>query len=118
MDFPTANPQPDASVILPAAGVYATETELPDGRRFLSVTNVGTRPTVDRSDRVTVESHLIGLSEDLYGQTVRIWFREKLREIRRFGSLQALSGQIRLDAEETVRRSGRRTPLWTAEPTK
>ncbi len=118
MDFPTANLQPDASVILPVAGVYATETELSDGRRFLSVTNVGTRPTVDRSARVTVETHLIGLSEDLYGQTVRIWFREKLREIRRFGSLQALSGQIRLDVEETVRRSGRRTPLWTAEPTK
>ncbi|MBO5646777.1 MAG: hypothetical protein J6S59_06630, partial [Clostridia bacterium] len=103
MHFPTANLQLDDKIALPKAGVYVSRTELADGRIVPSVTNIGTRPTVDDRDEVTIETHLIGANEELYGSEIRIWFRKYLRPVMKFASLAELAARISEDVE-TARR--------------
>lgn len=97
--FPTANVIPDPTRALPANGVYATRTLLASGEAAPSVTNIGTRPTFD-GVRQQVESHLLGWSGDLYGQTITIQFLHRLREERRFSGIEALVAQIQADAQQ------------------
>ena len=93
--FPTANLQSD-NELLPPHGVYATTVTI-DGVVRPSVTNVGVRPTVDRSGRTMVEAHLFDFSDDLYGRTVRVGFVQRMRDERVFESVDALRAQIAAD---------------------
>ena len=68
---------------------------------YPSVTNVGTRPTVDQSGRTTVETYVFGLDRDLYGQSIRIGFVQRLRDERAFESLDALRAQIDADCRRS-----------------
>ena len=95
--FPTANLLPDAAHIVPAHGVYATRVHLSDGRVYPGVTNVGVRPTVSSSGKVTVETHLAGFSGDLYGRNIRVDFLAYLRPEQKFPSTPALHDQIERD---------------------
>lgn len=67
------------------------------------MTNVGVRPTVSDGDRVSVESHLLDYSGNLYGRQARVEFYEFLREERKFDGIEALSAQIHADAESARR---------------
>jgi riboflavin kinase/FMN adenylyltransferase len=93
--FPTANVC-STNELLPPNGVYAT-TAIIDGVVWPSVTNIGTRPTVDSSGRITVETHVFDFDRDLYGTTVRVAFVQRLRDERAFESLDLLKAQIALD---------------------
>lgn len=94
---PTANLE-TPNELLPADGVYATTATI-DGLVHPSVTNVGVRPTVDPSGRRVVETHLLGVDRDLYGARMRLGFVQRLRDERRFESLDALKAQIAADLE-------------------
>ena len=96
---PTFNLLPPAGLLLPARGVYATRTHLPDGRCCIGVTNVGVRPTVGENGTVSVETYLLDFADELYGQGVRLDFCRFLRPERKFPSLEELRRQIRQDAE-------------------
>ncbi len=101
LGFPTVNLQIPAPVIVPAYGVYATQVAVA-GQRYIAVTNVGVRPTVkDNDGRVTVEGFILDFSGDLYGQELRMEFYHRIRGERKFPSLQALSEEIRRNAQET-----------------
>jgi riboflavin kinase/FMN adenylyltransferase len=93
--FPTANIRTD-NELLPPNGVYAT-TMTVDGVVHASVTNIGVRPTVDQSGRVTVETHVFDFTRDLYGARVRVSFVQRLRDEQVFESLDALRAQIDRD---------------------
>jgi riboflavin kinase/FMN adenylyltransferase len=93
--FPTANVC-TTNELLPPNGVYAT-TAIIDGVVWPSVTNIGTRPTVDSSGRITVETHVFDFDRDLYGTTMRVAFVQRLRDERAFESLDLLKAQIVLD---------------------
>ncbi len=95
--FPTANLCSE-NELLPPLGVYATTTKIGDVVHP-SITNVGTRPTVDSSGRVVIETHVFDLDRDLYGQGVRVGFVQRLRDERRFESLEALRAQIDADSQ-------------------
>jgi riboflavin kinase / FMN adenylyltransferase len=82
--------------LLPPFGVYATTARL-DGIVHPSVTNIGVRPTVDHSGRVSVETHIFDLDRDLYGARIRVGFVQRLRDERAFESLEALRAQIESD---------------------
>ncbi len=97
---PTINMVFPEGVLIPRFGVYATRVCLEDGSEHPAVTNVGVRPTVTEEGRVSVESNLLDYRGNLYGRQARVEFYSFLRPERRFGSLEELSGQIRLDAEE------------------
>src|SRR6201988_3465841 len=70
--FPTANLRTENELV-PPNGVYAT-TATVNGVVLPSVTNVGVRPTVDSSGRVTVETHVFNFDADLYGAAIRLGF--------------------------------------------
>ena len=95
LGFPTANLCSE-NELLPPHGVYATTARV-GSVVYPSVTNVGTRPTVDQSGRTVVETHLFDLDRDLYGQPLRIGFVQRLRDERAFESIDALRAQIDAD---------------------
>ena len=99
--IPTANLVAPPHVLLPKRGVYAAKVTLPDGRAFGGVTNVGIRPTVNHGQDVTVEPWILDFDGDLYGQKLRVEFFRRLREERKFDSLEALRTQIQCDAVRT-----------------
>jgi riboflavin kinase/FMN adenylyltransferase len=92
--FPTANMLTENELI-PPHGVYATTMTI-DGIVHAGVTNIGVRPTFDESE-TTIETHLLRYSGDLYGRRVRLSFVQRLRDERRFESVDALRAQIDAD---------------------
>src|SRR5437773_490852 len=86
--FPTANLCTENELV-PPHGVYAT-TVIADGIVRPSITNIGTRPTVDASRRTTIETHVFDFDRDLYGMSIRLAFVQRLRDERAFASVDAL----------------------------
>lgn len=101
MGYPTINVEiPDGKIKI-KSGVYSSYTYVGTDR-YLSVTNVGGRPTLN--DRhFNVETHLIDANQNLYGEKVRIEIISFLRDIKKFDNLNELSLQIEKDVETTKR---------------
>ena len=101
LGFPTVNLRVPEGVIVPAFGVYATRVWF-DGQSRAAVTNVGVRPTVQDNDgRVTVEGFILDFDGDLYSHQVRMEFCKRLRGEQKVPTMQALSDEIRRNAEQT-----------------
>lgn len=98
LNVPTINLMPPEDKLLPPFGVYITETEWKE-RRCQGITNVGRKPTVEGDNPTGVETHLFDVSENLYGEKVRISFLEFVRPEQRFPSLLALKEQMQHDIE-------------------
>ena len=101
LGFPTANLVP-ARPVLAAPGVYACMAEAA-GQKERAVVNIGVRPTFGEAT-LAVEAYLLDFSGDIYGQTMILTFVARIREERRFPSVDALKVQIQADAEEARRR--------------
>jgi len=93
--FPTAN-MASENELIPPNGVYAAIVRL-DGVIYPAVTNVGVRPTFGDSTQTMIEAHLIDANRDLYGQTLRLGFIQRMRDERRFDGIDALKAQIAAD---------------------
>jgi riboflavin kinase/FMN adenylyltransferase len=78
------------------SGVYAVEVILGEGT-FYGVANVGTRPTIDHGLTAILEVHLLNFSQDIYGKTLEVVFRKKLRDEKKFESLDELKVAIHND---------------------
>ena len=97
--YPTINLSPEND-FQPADGVYVTRIEIRSfGRRFDGVTNIGRRPTLYDDMRATIETFVFDFSANVYGERVRLFFLERLREERKFPSVGALTEQIARDIE-------------------
>jgi riboflavin kinase/FMN adenylyltransferase len=101
LGFPTANVAPDRPVLL-AAGVYACTADVAGGRHR-AVVNVGVRPTFNEHT-LAVEAYLLDFSADIYGQSIVLTFASRVREERRFPSVDALRSQIEADVETARQR--------------
>ena len=101
LGFPTANVHPKNRVI-PRNGVYVTGA-LIDGQWRRSVTNVGLRPTFGADTEPSVETFVIDWAGDLYGDVVRVRFLHRLRDERKFKSVDELKKQIEYDVRRTRR---------------
>ena len=99
LGFPTANVQPHNRVI-PRRGVYVTST-LIEGQWRRSVTNIGVRPTFGDALEPSVETHVIDWSGDLYGDVLRVRFLHRLRDEKKFASVDELRSQIAYDVDRT-----------------
>jgi riboflavin kinase/FMN adenylyltransferase len=97
LGFPTANLHPHNRVI-PRNGVYVTGT-LIEGQWRRSVTNIGLRPTFGDAAEPSVETFVLNWDGDLYGDVVRVRFLYRLRDERRFSSVDELKRQISRDVE-------------------
>ena len=97
MGFPTANMQLyEPLKLVPANGVYAVEAEVL-GTTYKGMCNIGMRPTVGGASR-TIETHILDFDQDIYGLPLRIRFLRRIRDERKFPSLEALREQLTLDA--------------------
>lgn len=92
---PTANLLLPPELIVPKFGVYACKVWT-DGKAYLAVTNIGTRPTVE-GEGVTVEVHLLDFDGDLYGKAITVVFYQFLRPEQKFENLDQLKAQIAAD---------------------
>jgi riboflavin kinase / FMN adenylyltransferase len=101
--FPTANL--DASgLILPPNGVYAGHV-LHAGKTYRAVLNIGVRPTLkEAAPALHIEAHLLDFAGKLYGEELEIEFAEKLREEKKFSSVEELKQQIARDIAEAKKR--------------
>ena len=95
---PTVNMRFAPGVLVPRYGVYAARAHLREGV-FSAVTNIGVRPTVSSDHTVSVESHLLDYSGNLYGRPVLLEFVEHIRDEIAFSSVDELSAQISADTE-------------------
>ena len=101
LGFPTANLHPHNRVS-PKGGVYVTAT-LIEGQWRRSVTNIGTRPTFGDAREPSVETFVINWSGDLYGDVLRVRFLHRLRDEKKFGSIEELKAQIGHDVARAQR---------------
>lgn len=98
LGFPTLNVARATGGALPADGVYAGWCQV-DGHAGLAAINVGMRPAVGGEGR-TIEAYLLDYAgPSLYGATARVEFHQRLREERKFASLDGLVEQMRRDVE-------------------
>lgn len=96
--IPTANLQLDPDIIIPQKGVYVSESAY-RGMVYRSVTNIGHNPTFEDDKALTVETHLIDYTGDLYGENLEIRFLARLRDERRFPTVNDLIAQLHLDIQ-------------------
>ena len=100
LGFPTANIQYPEPKILPANGVYACRVWV-DGKAYAGAVNVGVRPQFhDRADAPLVETYILDFDRDIYDQDVRVEFIERLREEKKFASVDALVEQMHRDVDK------------------
>jgi riboflavin kinase/FMN adenylyltransferase len=99
LGFPTANLE-TANELVPANGIYATIGVL-DETWHRAVTSIGTRPTIGDGP-VTIETHLLDGSYELYGRSMRIAFVKWLREEIKFSGLEPLRAQIARDCADAA----------------
>ena len=96
--FATANISYPAGKVIPMEGVYAGFAHV-SGSVYQAAVNFGSHPTVEGAPRI--EAHLLGYpGNDLYGQDMRIETVERIREERRFDTLEALKKQLAQDCEK------------------
>jgi len=95
MNIRTINMIPDETGIVPGIGVYKTTTII-EGKEYKSLTNVGTNPTFGEN-RLTVETHILDFSGNLYNSRLKVKFLDFIREEKKFNDKEALKRQILLD---------------------
>lgn len=100
--FPTANMAiAEPLLLIPYGGVYHSSVTV-RGVVYEGMTNIGTRPTVGGASNLTVETHILGFDEMIYGEEISVGFIERIRDERRFPSLDALRAQLKADAAQIL----------------
>ncbi len=99
--MPTVNLKVDPLQLIPKHGVYGSIT-IVDGQRYLGVTSIGPRPTVDDLPTVTIETFLLHFNRELYGQFISLELKTYIRPITKFDSLEAVRKQVDEDVRYVV----------------
>lgn len=95
--YPTANLAPLDRVILPADGVYVVDVEH-NGKIFRGMASVGKNVTFE-GDELRFEANLFDFAEEIYGDTIRIIWLDKIRDMVKFDGIEELVGQLKSDEE-------------------
>lgn len=93
LGFPTANLDYDKRLVIPRGGVYYTIVEY-NKNIFRGITNVGYNPTV-HDNKLGIETHILDLNEDLYNKNIKIHFIDRIRDEKKFNSLQELIDELK-----------------------
>ena len=97
--FPTANMQLyEPLKLVPGNGVYFVKVHTL-GRDWYGMCNVGCRPTVGLGNTRTIETHIFGFDEDIYGLDIMVTFLEKIRDEVQFASMEDLKNQLNQDRQ-------------------
>lgn len=104
LGLPTANLALDASLLVPAFGVYGGWADAGALGRYPTAVNLGVHPTVHELPRPVAEASLLGFEGDLYGRFLRLELLFQVRPERQFSSLQELTAQIARDQQTVLYR--------------
>ncbi len=100
--FPTANLYiEDEQKIIPMTGAYAVMAKV-NNKEYKAMLNIGTNPTVNSLDNISIEVHLLDFDENIYGKEVTLTFVKRLRQEVKFESLDQLKNQLRLDRNQAI----------------
>jgi len=99
--FPTANLQlNDPDILLPKPAVYAVLVKM-DQEVFKGMMSIGYRPTVTSENKLTLEVNILDFSENIYGQSMEVFFISFIRDEEKYASLDLLIEQLKDDESET-----------------
>jgi riboflavin kinase/FMN adenylyltransferase len=102
--FPTANVHVgDAHKLIPANGVYAVKAYLKE-TVYKAMLNIGVRPTVSSNNHRSIEVNIIDFDQDIYDETLRIEFVDKLRDETKFNGIDELIAQLTIDKQDALSR--------------
>ncbi len=93
--YPTANVD-YKNFYLPKNGVYFVNV-IVEGVPYLGMANIGHNPTVDYQDKVRLEVNIFGLDDDIYGDNIEVYFIKRIRDEKRFDSVNELEKQLKAD---------------------
>jgi riboflavin kinase/FMN adenylyltransferase len=97
--FPTANMQLyEPLKLVPGNGVYFVKVNVL-GRSLYGMCNIGCRPTVGAGNARTIETNIFGFDEDIYGLDMEVTFMARIRQERKFGSMEELKAQLEQDRD-------------------
>ncbi len=98
LGFPTANIEAsDPHKLIPGYGVYAVEVLL-SGKKYGGMLNIGSRPTFNKNaDNRSIEVHIFDFSGDIYNKEITLVFAGKIRNEKKFSSVDALTEQLKKD---------------------
>jgi len=100
LGFPTANIFIEEDYkLIPADGVYAVKVDV-NSKQFEGMLNIGYRPTVD-GIKHSIEVNIFNLESDIYDETIRVYFFQRLRNEKKFSSVDNLKAQLKIDKQQT-----------------
>ena len=94
--FPTANMLPNNKLLIPNIGIYATIAEIKD-EKFLSATSIGFNPTFEKDEKLSIETFVTDFNKNIYGEKIKLYFLEKIRDEIKFNDQKELIKQMNLD---------------------
>lgn len=99
--FPTANLNYNKQSVIPRGGVYYTAVEYKK-KFYKGITNIGYNPTVN-DNKLSIETHILDFNENIYNKKIKVYFIERIRDEKKFDSLQELTKQLEKDKEYAVK---------------
>ena len=94
LGFPTANLSIDSNKLIPKIGVYLVKVKL-NLQEYYGLTNIGVRPTVNSNlQDISIETHILDFNENIYDSPIQIEFLSKIREEKKFKSIEELKKQV------------------------
>lgn len=103
LQFPTANLEiNDVHKIIPKNGVYIVSGRINNGKELHGMMNIGVRPTIGQNLKRNVEVHFFGINEELYGEYVEVSILSRLRDERKFDSIEDLKIQLTNDKKNAL----------------
>ncbi len=100
--FPTANVRlHDSHKLVPADGVYAVEVDYRK-ERYRGMLSIGVRPTIKQASGRTIEVNLFDVDADLYGEDITVIFRKRMRDEKKFDTIEQLRVQLVKDRETAL----------------
>lgn len=95
LGFPTANIELLDNFVIPKTGVYITRTKIKD-KKYFSLTNIGYNPTF-HEEKLKIETHILNFKDNIYGETLKIFFLDFIRDDIKFDTAEELIAQIKKD---------------------
>ena len=100
--FPTANIKAIYNYTLPGNGVYATNMII-DGHKYLSMTNIGTHPTISELKKPLVETHIFNFNEEIYNKKIELEFLCFIRPEKKFDSIDDLKKELQNNKNKIIK---------------
>ncbi len=99
--FPTANIAVPKYKLLPKSGVYSVKIQV-ENNNYIGMMNLGLRPTIGNFNTKTLEVHIIDFDKDIYGKSIKIDIIKRIRNEKKFASINELKLQLEKDKQGVV----------------